>query len=200
MTGQEGIVPEALSTLRGASVPGNARLIGRIAEIVGLVGLAALVVVFFLGGLHRNDQVDRLQHQGVPVTVTVTSCIGVAGGSGSTPATFTCQGSFTLDGQRHVEVIGGITTFLHTGTKVAAVTASGDPALLSAARSVATEHSSSSVYIVPAILLVLLAILVALAIWYERRRWRPGQEDPVLTGVTVAPVGSSNNPAEGDAE
>jgi hypothetical protein len=141
----------------------------RILVALSLVTLGVLAIVFFVGGAHRNAQVTRLKQHGVPVVMTVTNCIGVASGSGSTPASFTCRGTFTLSGHRYNEIIGGTSALFPAGSSVRAVTVPGDPALVSTARSVASEHSSFSVFVVP---IVLTALFVAglLAVVVRRRR------------------------------
>jgi hypothetical protein len=136
---------------------------------VVLVVIVLLIALFFVGGVHRNNQVTRLRQHGVPVDVTVTSCLGVAAGSGSTASTFTCNGEFTLDGHRHNAVIGGVTTYRPAGQHLRGVSVPGDPALLSTAQSVAAERASTSVFIVPIILTVALIGLVLWVVLARRR-------------------------------
>ena len=69
--------------------------------------LAVLVVVFTVAGVHKNSQINRLRHDGVPVTVTVTNCLGLMGGSGSNAAGYSCTGTFTIDGTRYTESLPG---------------------------------------------------------------------------------------------
>ena len=99
---------EPVSTLRGAGVNYDARRVGQVVGGLILVTLAALVVVFTVAGVHKNSQINRLHHDGVPVTVTVTSCLGLMGGSGSNAAGYSCTGSFTVDGHRYTESLPGI--------------------------------------------------------------------------------------------
>ncbi len=149
----------ALTTLRGAGVDVNTRLAGRVVAAVCLVGLAVLVVILFVAGYHKNEQINRLRQHGVPVTVTVTGCLGLLGGSGSNPAGYACQGTFMLGGQHYRESIPG-TALRPPGSKVQAVAVAGDPPLLSTRHAVATDRASASVYVVPAILLVVLVLLL----------------------------------------
>jgi hypothetical protein len=127
---------------------------------VCLLALATLSVIFLAAGVHRNDQIDQLRHEGVPVDITVTGCLGLIGGSGSNIAGYACHGTFTLDGHLHSEAIPG-NTFYRPGSKVRAVAVPSDPGLLSPTAALATEHSSWRVFILPGILLVVLALSVA---------------------------------------
>jgi hypothetical protein len=104
----------------------------------------------------------------VPVTFTVSGCLGLLGGSGSNAAGYSCRGSYELGGQRYAGVRLPGSTFHRPGTKVPSLAVPGDPALVSPVSIVDTEHSSGSVFILPAVLFVVLVlVLVALAL---RRR------------------------------
>ena len=106
-----------------------------------LVTLAVLVVVFTVAGIHNNSQINKLRHDGIPVTVTVTKCLGLMGGSGSNPAGYSCTGSFTIHGIRYVEALPG-TAHHEVGTAVAATVVPSDPALVSPDSVLRSEHSS----------------------------------------------------------
>jgi hypothetical protein len=157
-----------LSTLRGAGVDIDVRVVGRVVVILCLVALAALVIIFTLAGVHKNSQINRLRHNGVPVDVTVVRCLGLLGGSGSNAAGYSCTGTFSLDGSRHNETIPGI-GFRTPGSSLRAVAVPGDPALLSPVDVLAGEHVSWGVYLLPAVLLVVLALFIV-AIIVRRRR------------------------------
>lgn len=157
-----------LTTLRGAGVDIDVRKAGRVVVAICLVALAALVVVLFVAGVHKNAQTNRLRQHGVRVTVTVSGCLGLLGGSGSNSAGYACQGTFTLDGHRYRESIPG-NALRPPGTKVRAVAVSGAPPLLSTARAVATDRPSAGVFVVPSILLLTLVVLVG-ALVFSRRR------------------------------
>jgi hypothetical protein len=167
--GDDGRASESLTTLRGAGVDVD---VGRVVRVlVGLVAvtLAVLVVILFLAGVHRNDQITELHRRGVAVEVTVSGCMGLLGGSGSNAAGYQCRGSYTLDGHTYTEAIPGDT--LHPpGTRLRAVAVPGDPALLSTAGAVAAEHASGRVFVLPAVLLAALVALAAAVIARTRRR------------------------------
>ncbi len=161
---------EPLSTLRGAGAGLDTRLVGRVIGALLLVALAAAVVIFFVAGLHKNTQISQLRQHGVPVRFTVSGCMGLLGGSGSNAAGYACRGSFTLDGHRDNEPIPG--NSLHPpGTVLRAVAVPGDPALVITVRMLDGEHTSGTVFILPAVLLVVLALLVG-ALVLRRRRIR----------------------------
>jgi hypothetical protein len=160
----------AVTTLRGAGVDIDVRKAGRVIVGICLVALAVLVVVLFVAGVQKNAQINRLRQHGVPVTVTVSGCLGLLGGSGSNSAGYACQGTFTLDGHRYSESIPG-NALRPPGTKVRAVAVSGAPPLLSTAHAVATDRASAGVFVVPSILLLTLVVLVG-ALVFRRRRMR----------------------------
>jgi hypothetical protein len=141
-----------------------------------LVALAVIIVFLFVGGVHSNSQKTRLRNHGVSVDVVVTSCFGVAAGSGSTRSTFTCNGEFSLGGHRHAGIIGGDTTYQAAGAHVRGVADPSDPALFATARSVADEHASNSVYLVPIVLSVALIALVGWVVGTRRRHQGLGDQ------------------------
>ena len=146
-----------------------------------LLTLAVLVVVFTVAGVHKNSQINGLRDDGVPVTVTITHCFGLMGGSGSNAAGYSCTGTFTVHGSRYTESLPG-TAFHHIGSTVSATVVPDDPALVSPDNILKTEHSSLSVFVLPLILLVVLLLLVALIVVVRRRRARtapPPAPDPV---------------------
>jgi hypothetical protein len=134
-----------------------------------LVTLAVLVIVFTVAGVHRNSQINELRHDGVPVTVTVTHCLGLMGGSGSNAAGYSCTGSFTIHGTRYTETLPG-SGFHDVGSTVTATVVPHDPALVSPNSILRSEHASNTVFLLPLILLVVLALLVALVALVRRRR------------------------------
>ena len=171
---------DRVGQLRGAGVQVDARRVGQVVLGIVLATLAVLAVVFTIVGVHTNRQDDRLHRDGVPVTFTVTGCLGLLGGSGSNAAGYSCHGSYTLDGHRYSERLPG-NSFHRPGSTVAAIAVPGDPALVSPASVVATEHSSAGVFVLPAVLAAVLLLLVALLLVLRRRRRSagPGQEGGV---------------------
>jgi hypothetical protein len=165
--------PERLAPLRGAGVQIDARRAGRVVALAGLATLAVLVVVFFVVGIEKISQINRFHHHGVNVTFTVSGCLGLLGGSGSNVAGYSCRGSFTIGGHRYDEPIPG-STFYRPGTTLRAITVPGDPALVAPSAMVAGEHTSMTVFILPAVFLGVLLLVVGAVLLH--RRHRPGPE------------------------
>jgi hypothetical protein len=163
---------QPVSRLRGASASVDPHRAARVAVGVILAGLLVLTVVFTLVGQHKNQQIDELRGRGVPVTYTVTACQELLGGSGSNGAGFTCTGTYTLDGHRYSEPLPG-TTAHAPGATVTAIAVPGDPRLMSTAAIVRSEHSSASVYVLPAVFFGLFVLVIgAVALQRRRRRQR----------------------------
>jgi hypothetical protein len=147
----------------------DARLAGRVAIALVLVTLLVVAIVLFIAGSDKNAQISSLRQRGVPVTVTVTGCTGLLGGSGSNFAGYACRGSYTLNGRQFNESIPG-DTLLATGRHIDGVAVPGDPGLLSTPSLVASQRASARVFILPAVLsLVFVGLAVLL---FARRRTR----------------------------
>jgi len=169
-----------VSPLRGAGVDVDVRRLGRVVAATCLLALGVLVVVLSVAGAQKNAQISRLRQHGVPVTVTVTGCLGLLGGSGSNAAGYACTGTYTVAGHRYSRAIPG-TTQLDPGATIRGVSDPGDPALLSTPGAVASQHPSWHVYVLPAILLAVLVLaLVALVL---RRRPAAARPDDQVGGV-----------------
>lgn len=135
---------------------------------MALVALAVLTTVLFVAGFTRNAQQSSLAHHGVPVTVTVTSCLGEVAGSGSNIAGYACTGTYVVDGRRYTESIPG-NTLLRSGSTIRGITVLGDPGLLSTPGAVATQKATWTVFIVPTILLIVLLAAVAIVMIRRKR-------------------------------
>ena len=109
-----------VTTLRGASVDVDPRRALRLVVAVCLVALTLVAVVLLVAGANKNSQSVSLHDHGVPVSVTVTGCLGLLGGSGSNGAGYACKGSYTFNGHRYVQAIPG-TTLLHPGDVIPGV-------------------------------------------------------------------------------
>jgi hypothetical protein len=148
----------------------DVRRVARVAVGLCLLTLATLVIIFSIAGVQKNNQINRLHHDGVKVDIIVNGCQGLLGGSGSNDAGYTCTGTFTLDGARHTESIPG-DTFHAPGSSIQGVAVPGDPALLSPSAALAGEHTSGKVFLLPGILLVVL-ILSVVALVLRRQNLR----------------------------
>jgi hypothetical protein len=148
------------TTLRGTQAEGDSRRVARGLSVASVVALAGATAVLFSAGVNKNAQITSLHEHGVPIEVTVSGCLGALSGSGSNAAGFSCRGTYTLDGQRYSGRIPG-NTLLAPGTTVRMVTLEGHPGLIATIHEAQSERPSSGVFILPAVLLSILAILVA---------------------------------------
>jgi hypothetical protein len=139
-----------VGTLRGAGVDVDARTVATVA------------------GARKNSQIDELRSRGIPVSVTVTTCLGLLGGSGSNPAGYSCQGTFVLDGRRVTDPVPGLAEHA-PGDVLHLVTVASDPGLVATPSVLATEHASADVYLAPAVLVVVAAAVGAGWVWVRRR-------------------------------
>lgn len=154
--------------MRGAGVDVDVRKVGRVLGIAALLALAVATVVLVISGVHHNDQATRLRRSGVPVTMTISGCQGLLGGSGSNAAGYQCAGTFRLSGHAHHELLPGSTLY-PPGTHIGVVAVPGDPALVATAAAAAQEHPSWRVFIVPAILGALLVTGASTAVLLHPR-------------------------------
>ena len=168
-SGGRGTSPDApVTTLRGAGVdvdPRRARLLVIGASVVVLLAVAAILLV---AGLNKNSQASSLHEHGVPVTVTVTGCQGLLGGSGSNAAGYSCRGTYTFGGRHFEGAIPG-TALFHSGSSVRGVIVPSDPGLLSTPGELADQRASWRVFIAPVILLVVALAALAVLVRTGRR-------------------------------
>lgn len=169
----------SLMALRGAGVDVDFRRAGRVAAVAVLLAMAVVALVLFVAGAQRNAQITRLHDHGVGVEVTVTRCIGLMGGSGSNLAGYQCRGTFSINGHRYDEALPGATPSL-AGATFRGVADPSDPALLSTRSAVAAEHASWRVFVLPVVVLAVMALIVVA--WALRRRAdRRADRTPRLT-------------------
>ena len=157
-----------VSTLRGASVSVDGRRAAQVVVGLILATLAVLGVVFVVVGIDKNEQINELKGHGVPVTYVVSKCLGLLGGSGSNGAGYACQGSYTIDGRSFFENLPGSSLYA-PGDRVKAISVRSDPSLLSTPAILNSESASANVFILPAVLLGLCALL-GLAVLLRHRR------------------------------
>ena len=163
-TGSEADVPEGpVTTLRGAGVDVDPRRAGQLVLGVALVALAVVAVVLLVAGIQKNAQSDSLQHHGVAVDVTVSGCSGLLGGSGSNAAGYRCQGSYTFGGRHYERDIPGNSS-VRRGDGHPRGDHAGRSGPLSTPAMVAAQQASWRVYLVPAILFAVLAVVVVTAV------------------------------------
>ncbi len=151
---------------RGGTVDVDKRRAGQVVLGVCLVALTVTGVVLLIAGINNNSQINSLRHHGVPVTVSVSKCMGLMGGTGQNPAGYSCDGTYSLDGTVYRQAIPGL-AFHAPGSTVQGVAVPGDPKLLSTPDQIARQHASWTPFIIPALLLLMVvAVLVTV---YLRR-------------------------------
>lgn len=155
-----------IGVMRGAGVQVDAGRVGYVAAVMALTIVMVIAAVLVVAGLRKNSQIDNLRANGVPVEMTVTRCLALVGGTGSSPAGFECTGTYRYQGHRYIEGIPGSQN-LPVGSTVHGVAASDDPALFSTPETVASEQASSARVVLPAALFV---IALAACIWIVVRR------------------------------
>jgi hypothetical protein len=159
---------QSVSNLRGAPVEVDTRRVARVGVALLMTALATLVVILFAAGARQNSQIDSLQRNGVFVNVTVVTCAGELGGSGSNASAYHCAGTFELGGQTYNVTIPG-QSFRRIGTTVRVVAASNDPRLIANRSQMLGEHASAKVFLLPTILLVVMLAVAALILVRRRR-------------------------------
>ena len=136
---------------------------------VCLAAVAITGLILLIAAIRNNNQIDELHHHGVPVTVKVTSCLGLMGGTGQQPAGYSCSGTYTLAGTHYHQSIPGL-AFHPPGGTIQGVAVPGDPKLLSTPDQLARQHASWKAFVIPGLLLVF--VVVVLAVLFLRRRRR----------------------------
>ncbi len=160
---------------RGGTVDVDKRRAGQVVVGVCLVALTVTGAALLIAAINNNSQINSLRHSGVPVTVSVTNCMGLMGGTGQSSAGYSCDGTYSLDGTVYRQAIPGL-AFHATGTTVQGVAVPGDPKLLSTPGLIAHQHASWTPFIIPGLLLlVVVAVLVTV---YLRRSGSPRAPAP----------------------
>ena len=158
---------QPVGTLRGATVDVDIRRAGQVVVGVGVAALFVTGIVLLIAGVQNNSQINSLRHDGRPVTVTVSGCLGLMGGTGAQVAGYSCTGTYTVDGTRYRQSIPG-PAFRAPGSSFQGVVVPSDPKLLSTPDQLARQHTSWRVFILPAVLLV--AAVAAGSVLLLRRR------------------------------
>jgi hypothetical protein len=159
-----------VASLRGAEAQ---RIGGRfwfvVCVLVAIV-IAVFIVVSFITAVNDNARADRLKTHGIAVVVTVTSCAGHIGGSGSNAAGYTCYGTYRVHGVRYQEVIGSKTTSSPAGTTVHVIADPSHPSTIELESAIAASSTSESAFVVPSIVAVLFVALSLVVVRARRTR------------------------------
>jgi hypothetical protein len=154
---------------RGASVEFDRRRAVQVVLGLWIGTLVILLVVLLATAVTQNSRTSQLRQHGVPVRVTVTSCLAVASGTGETVASYDCHGDFTLHGDQYQATIAGSNQYHRAGSVLAGLSDPAHPTTLSLARSVTHPTPAWQSYIAPGVVAVLLAVTLAWLLRYRRR-------------------------------
>jgi hypothetical protein len=172
---------EPVIYIRGAGgVLVDRRRLGSVAVGLCLLALSTLTVLLAVDAAAQDSREGRLKAFGLRVSVAVTSCVGLASGTGITASGFACRGSFVLDGERYDEAIRGSTALHRPGDLIDAVVIAGDPASVSTLASQRGEPSGLKPFILP-VTLALAAAVIALLRWGRPFRGRRLRRGPLPT-------------------
>jgi len=162
-------------SLRGPEVASIERQVWHRFVAVALALSFAALIVNVVSTAHDNSRIERMKTHGIAVSVTVTRCIGNVGGSGSNGAGYRCHGDYSIAGITYHELIGSMTTFAASGTKVNSVADPSKPTTVILASALEKSTASSAAY-VPAGLFAI--VLVALSMVFVRSTRRPRAKLP----------------------
>jgi hypothetical protein len=161
-----------IASLRGAKVDADPRRVARAVLVVVAATLVGVIATLAVTGVQKNEQITELRNQGESVIVTVASCRGELGGSGSNVASYSCTGSYTVRGTAYTATLPG-TARLGPGSTLRGVVSRSDPSLFTLTSVLNGEHASWRVFLAPLALAALLAVgLLALGLRRTRARTR----------------------------
>jgi cobalamin biosynthesis Mg chelatase CobN len=160
---------ERIASLRGAQAASVGRRFWLRAATVGLVIFAVAIALSFASTLNDHARLDRMKSNGVPVSVTISNCVGNMGGSGSNVAGYVCRGTYTLGGAKYNEIISSMTTFASPGSHVRAIADPSQHGYVALASAIKNATSSAAAFVVLIILAVVFVVLVALLLRMRRR-------------------------------
>jgi len=109
--------PEA-PQLRGATVRGRPTLSGRRALIATLAVIAASLALVLNAYASDYQRVSDMRTNGVQSTLSVSSCIGNLGGSGSNGAGYTCTGTYRFNGSSLSSTLADWSSFVAPQTRL----------------------------------------------------------------------------------
>lgn len=156
--------------IRGAGARDiSGRRVAKIAAGCVIAVLAVLVIALALQAISEHSRAEGLRRHGIAVTVTVTSCLGLASGTGITVNGYDCRGAFTVSGRRYESAISGNSLLLTPGQQLPAVADPRHPDTLS---TVAAARSERSLWqgLLPAAITFLCLVIVALGAFTMQRK------------------------------
>jgi hypothetical protein len=159
--------------LRGAEAVAVGTRVRFVAGVIGLIVVAAVLVVSFLSVSNDHARIERMKAHGIAVSVTVSNCTGNIGGSGSNGAGFTCRGSYAVGTTTFHERIGSKTTFSAPGTAVEGVVDPSHHGTVVLASAVRASKASYWGYAPLTLLTLVFVALVYLFVRASRRKSSP---------------------------
>ena len=156
-------------SLRGPEVVSIGRKVWHRLVAVGLALSFVALIVNVVSTAHDNSRIERMKTHGIAVSVSVTRCIGNVGGSGSNGAGYTCQGDYSIAGTAYHELIGSMTTFAVSGTKVNSVADPSKPTTVILASALAKSTASPAAYVPAGLMAIVLIALTFVFVRFARR-------------------------------
>jgi Protein of unknown function (DUF3592) len=166
--------------IRGGAAGIDGHKVLRATVVLCLVGLAVTVVLLCIAAGHSNDRANRLTRNGQAVDATVTSCLGIASGTGDTEYYFECQASFTVEGHRYVEGLRDSRLYYPPGTVLRAEADLAHPDDLTLGASGSGNSASWRAFIPAIVVGAVLVLAVVAVLWWIRRGRRPRRTRPAV--------------------
>ena len=160
---------EHVVSLRGPRVVTIGRKIWYRSVVVVLAMAFAALMVNIVSTTHDNARINRMKSHGIAVSVTVTRCIGNIGGSGSNGVGYTCHGVYSIAGTTYHELIGSMTTFAVSGTKVPSAADPSRPTTVTLASALAKSAASRAAYVPAGLFAIALIVLTFMFVRFTRR-------------------------------
>jgi hypothetical protein len=190
MSEPRGVAPEeAPSYVRGGGgLPTSTGRVLRVVLATIVISLLGVTIGLAIEAAHHQSRTQRLHDHGVPVTITVTGCLGLVSGTGITPSTYICHGSFTLDGRRYDEPIHESPDLLTVGHHFAGVDDAGSPSDLTLAGSVGSAQSTWQIYANTVWLAIASLVVAGIGLLLLRRAPRAPAAVMTTTTADAAPT------------
>lgn len=189
LSSERSATDDTISSLRGAAPGTIGRTFWLLAATVGLAVFAVVLVVNFLSVASDNSRIDRMKSHGISVNVTVTGCIGNIGGSGSNVSGYTCRGDYSLGGITYHEVIGSLSTLAASGTTVQGTVDPTRHSTVELSSAVKSSKVSSSGYVAPGLLSIVLVGLALALVRVTRTNRRSTSNSKATPGSDSAKNG-----------
>lgn len=163
-----------VGALRGAAVDADPRTVARTLLVIALAALAAVIAVLAVAGIRKDEQITELRDHGAAVTISVRSCRGELGGSGSNVAGYTCVGTYRFLGSSYTVTIPG-DVMRAPGSRLLGVASREDPSLFTLSSALRHEQASWRVFLAPLLLSLLLVGSIGVLLTRRARARRQGR-------------------------